>query len=355
HQDDQAETVLSHLLRGSGARGLAGMREASQADGVLLVRPFLSISHAEIISALAAAGIPHREDESNAHPCCQRNRLRHDVMPLLARENPCAAEHMAQSAVLLALDDDCLSQQADSLLHKALVDRPPFLCLLKAPLLAVPDAIAVRVLRRFARRGMECLAAQDGRPAPEEETVSAGDSLRMMNLLTAPEGTALNLPFGLQAHVTARYVHLRRMADGAPLVPAPPHPAITGLDGRQSVRLGVWTFRLDPFDPAASPPPDGKRAVALPRHLLTRIALRAALPGDAIHPFGAKGSKPLRRYFTDRKLDAPFRPRVPLLCLDGEVLWAVGVGAAEGTRLAGEPAVLITVRGSLPWLTRPAR
>jgi tRNA(Ile)-lysidine synthase len=353
HRDDQAETVLSHLLRGSGARGLSGMREAAKVDGMLIVRPFLSVSHAEIMAALADQSIPYREDESNAHPCCQRNRLRLTVFPLLMQENPRAAEHMAQSALLLGMDDACLSQQADPLLHKAQLDRPPFYCLRKAPLLAAPDAVALRALRRFARLGAEHLAASEGQPAPEEETISAGDSLRLLALLAAPDGSTLNLSFALQALVTARYVHLLRMEDGTPLTPVPQPKAITGLDGRQSLRFGMWAFSVAPYAAAASPMPDGKRTIALPHRLLAAVTLRTALPGDTIRPFGAKGRKPLRRYFTDRKLDAPFRPQVPLLCLRGDVLWAVGMGATEATRLTDEPAVLLTVHGALPWLATP--
>jgi tRNA(Ile)-lysidine synthetase-like protein len=76
------------------------------------------------------------------------------------------------------------------------------------------------------------------------------------------------------------------------------------------------------------------------------------VPGDRIRPFGAAGGKELRRYLTDRKVDAPFRPYLPLVCLSGEVLWAAGAGASEGTRLDGRPAVNITVSGALPWLAR---
>jgi tRNA(Ile)-lysidine synthase len=350
HRDDQAETVLSHLLRGSGARGLSGMRESTQVDGVLVVRPFLTVSHVEIMAAFAADGIPYRTDESNALPCCQRNRLRLAVFPLLMQENPRAAEHMAQSALLLGMDDAYLSQQADALLRKALLDRQPFYCLRKAPLLAAPGAIVLRVLRRFARSGAERLAASNAQPAPEEETISAADSLRLIALLAAPDGTTLNLPFGLQALVTARYVHLLRMAGGAPLTPVSTAEAITGLDGHKSVRFGAWTFHITPYIPAKSPPPDGKRTIVLPCRMLAAITLRTALPGDTIRPFGATGNKPLRRYFTDRKLDAPFRPHVPLFCLGGEVLWVVGMGAAEATRLTDEPSVLIAASGALPWL-----
>ncbi len=350
HLDDQAETVLGRLVRGGGARGLSGMREASAMDGVTVLRPFLNVSHQDILRALGDT--PYREDESNALPCCQRNRLRTEVLPLLRRENPRAAEHIAQSARLLAMDEDCLAAQADALLKKALLAGPPFFCLRKQPLLSAPDAVAVRALRRFARLGMERLSARTGRPAPAEEAVSAADSLALLSLAKGPAGACLNLPFALKAQASECCVHLLRMADDAPLAPAPPPAPVAGLDGRRSLRFGGFSFRFSACEPGASPPPDGLRSVAVPASLLPRLTLRTALPGDRIHPFGAGGGKELRRYLTDRKVDAPFRPYLPLVCLSGEVLWAVGVGAAEGTRLDDRPAVRITVSGALPWLAR---
>jgi tRNA(Ile)-lysidine synthase len=350
HLDDQAETVLGHLARGSGARGLSGMREASAADGVTVLRPFLRVSHQDILRALGDA--PYREDESNALPCCQRNRLRADVLPLLRRENPRAAEHIAQSACLLAMDEDCLPAQADALLRKALLSAPPFFCLRRDALLAAPDAVAVRALRRFARLGMERLSARTGRALPAEETVSAADSLALLSLVKEPAGACLNLPFALKAQAGERCVHLLRMADDAPRAPVPPPTPVAGLDGYRSLRFGGFSFRFSVREPGASPPPDGLRSVAVSASLLPRLTLRTALPGDRIRPFGAAGGKELRRYLTDRKVDAPFRPYLPLVCLSGEVLWAAGAVASEGTRLDGRPAVNITVSGALPWLAR---
>ena len=83
----------------------------------------------------------------------------------------------------------------------------------------------------------------------------------------------------------------------------------------RAVRFGEWTFRLTPFDPALDPAPDGRSSIAVPDALLARATLRTARTGDHIRPFGAQGGKPLRRYFTDRHIDAPFRPVIPLICL----------------------------------------
>lgn len=363
HRDDQAETVLSHLIRGSGARGLGGMREVSQRAGITLLRPLLAVPKQALLDALA--GLPSRCDQSNADPCCQRNRLRAQVMPLLAAENPRAAEHIAQSAALLALDDDCLTVQAETLLTAALLDDPPLFCAARAPLRNAPQAIAARALRacyrmargRFSqaadRHGGGAYAGTDGDALGDTALPGAADTLAMLALLHAPAGASLNLPGGLCMLAGRRHLHWVRMADGAPLA-SPTLPPPLWLNGAcRLVQYGEDRFALTAFNPACDPTPDGLRTVAIPAELLARCVLRRACMGDRIHPFGAGGSKPLLRYFNDRKVDPPFRPRVPLLCEGDRVLWAAGVGAAEGTRLQGQPAVLVALLTVLPWADSP--
>ena len=121
----------------------------------------------------------------------------------------------------------------------------------------------------------------------------------------------------------------------------------------QTVYLGGYAFTLRPFDSARDPAPDGALSVAVPTEALPRLTLRMPEGGERISPFGAGGGKPLRRYLIDRKLDAPFRPILPLLCEGGAVWWAAGVGAAEQTRLTGAPSTLIAVSGALPWASAP--
>lgn len=352
HQDDQAQTVLMHLIRGSGARGLGGMRATGMRDGVLLLRPLLNIPHAMLLRTVD--GIPVRTDESNLSPCCQRNRLRQTVLPLLTQENPHAAAHLAQCAALAALDEDCLSAQGEALLRTALVDFAPTLCVRRAPLAAAPPAVAARALRSLHRSAVDAVR---GGSAPAGDTaLSAADTLALVALLHTPDGCH-NLPPALRAETTARYLHLLRMADGSPLSPPPRTESVAlGSDlpacGRAFTFAGLC-FTLTAADPA-QPPPDGLRAVEVPLTALASLRLRLPALGDRIRPFGAHGGKPLRRYLTDRKLDRPFRQWLPLLCMGGEVFWAVGLGAAEGTRRTDAPAARLTVEGLLPWADGPA-
>ncbi len=338
HRDDQAETVLMRLLRGGGARGLGGMRERAEMNGLTLLRPLLTLPKAAL--AEAAQGLGWREDASNAERCCRRNRIRLDLLPALEREQPRAAEHIARTAERLALDDDCLQSQADALLARAACVRPPFWCAQRAMLTAAHPAIALRALRRFAQEARDTLAVSD------ERALSYDDSLALLALLNTP-GASLNLPGGVRAECTEGFLHMVRMADGSPLrpwdAPGPIPLADTGLP----VPFGALTLTIS----QSAAPPDGRRAVALPAETLARCVLRLPKAGDWIYPFGAPGRKALRRYLTDRKLDRPFRAALPVLCDGDEALWVVGVGASEQTRLAGAPCVTLTAGGELPWLS----
>lgn len=98
HRDDQAETVLLHLLRGTGLRGLCGMRR----ENGHLLRPLLDFSRQDLLDYLLARGEGHVEDSTNAERDALRNRIRLDVMPLLRDINPRAVEHIAQTAARVA-------------------------------------------------------------------------------------------------------------------------------------------------------------------------------------------------------------------------------------------------------------
>ena len=341
HQDDQAETVLMRLLRGAGTAGLGGMRPMAPFGGGVLLRPFLSISQKELRSALQRNGLPYREDSSNDQPCCLRNRLRLRAMPLLTACQPKASQHMAQTASQLQWDEDCLRSMAEESLRAARVSWPSALALRCAPLQTLPKAVLLRVLRMWVHgalfSGGNELAAESAsggtgykrEASPSEQALSLADSLRLYHL--ALEKGRLNLPQGLQAVHTGAFIHLLRQ-DGAPLIPFQNTPPQRILPQSGEYWLGPHAFRLSPL---SGMPPAGLGRTALPlrQALLSQSPiLRYPQPGDRFHPFGADGSKALRRYFTDRKVDKPFRAAWPVVALGSDVLWVAGVGAGEATR-----------------------
>jgi tRNA(Ile)-lysidine synthase len=148
-RDDQAETVLLRLLRGSGRRGLAGMR-ARNGD---VVRPLLAVSRADVLAHLSARGLPWRDDPTNADRSLLRNRVRHELLPYLEeRFNPRLREVLARTAALLADEAQLLSASAALGLAQALRADGDDIVLDRASLAAMPPALARIALRQVLER-----------------------------------------------------------------------------------------------------------------------------------------------------------------------------------------------------------
>ena len=111
--NDNAETVLMNLCRGAGTRGLAGIPPVRGR----LIRPLLQTSREEIEEYLTQHGIPHIEDSSNGTDSYTRNRIRHQMIPLLIRENPSFLKAIGRTTEILREDDACLCREAEAFLH----------------------------------------------------------------------------------------------------------------------------------------------------------------------------------------------------------------------------------------------
>ena len=140
HQaEDNAETVLLNLSRGSGMRGLCGIPPVRGR----IIRPFLCLTRTEILEYLAEQGLKNVEDRTNGYDDCARNRIRHHVLPLLSEENSDAARHIFALTELLRRDEEYLSGCAEDFIEENLKDGA-----LPIPLfLSLPEPIGTRVLR----------------------------------------------------------------------------------------------------------------------------------------------------------------------------------------------------------------
>ena len=144
--DDNAETLIFNLTRGSGALGLRGI--PARRDNI--IRPLLGVSRAEIERYLAENGIEHIEDSTNGSDDYSRNLIRHKVMPVLRQINPAISAAAGRTAELLGRDEDCLSSLASDFIEKNFRDGS----LPAKKLCALHPAIASRVLRQLLGAGL---------------------------------------------------------------------------------------------------------------------------------------------------------------------------------------------------------
>jgi len=184
--DDQAETVLLRLLRGSGPDGLGGIPERSP-DGRIL-RPLLGVSRADVLAHAAHRRIAWREDASNASDAYPRNRLRRHWLPGLADEfNPRLLQRLADLAEAMRRDAEWIEAQIDREAAGRLVEEAGGLWIEGKDWDALPEALARRLARRALRR------------AGRGRDVSRVHLERMLRFLrTARPGTAIELPGGLE-------------------------------------------------------------------------------------------------------------------------------------------------------------
>ena len=325
HADDQAETFLMRLLRGAGPEGLAGMSPQGTVFGVRCLRPMLSLRREEIRKALREDGVCWREDSSNDDTAYLRNRIRNGLIPEMEAIVPGAAGRISRAAALTEKDNRFLNEEAAKLLERVADGRRIDAEALKE----APEALKARTLRMWWNR---CA------PERKEHALNAGQTAVLTALADGKRGS-MNLPGGLHAVRGKRFLHLTGTGE-APEMPVP-------FEGPE-VRFGEFLLTEEPSE---GNPGDGKRHQEVPRGFTSGCVIRTRIPGDRIRPFGSTGSRKLQDYLTDRKVDEPFRDRIPLLCRGNEVLLVCGVGA--GNVPAWNPAddpVRLTWTGAIPWM-----
>ncbi len=306
--DDNAETVLFHLTRGSGAAGLSGIpRERGR-----IVRPLLDTTRTEIEDWLSQNGLEHREDGSNADERFSRNRLRRNVLPELKKLNPRAVEAICRSAALLARDEACLDAEAEAFLRRSYDGE-------SLPLEAFNElhpAVASRVLRRLR---------PDSLSAEHVESVLAFARGSEYGLLDLPGGRLRRERGRLYPDGEDEEAPLpeRILRPGDVLfLPGPGLELRSELCVREEEIHGLFkTYDLKYENIAGTVVCTGRR------------------DGDRFHPLGRGCGKSLKALFAERGLSRRERSLVPVLRDEAGILAVPGFGQDE--RTAAKPGDLV--------------
>lgn len=282
HREDQAETVLLQLLRGTGMQGLTGIPPVRDT----VIRPLLDTPRAAIDAYIAENALPYVTDETNLDTHYARNRLRIDIMPRLLAINPAAAEHIARTADILRRENDYLDGEAAALL-------PPHGAVLScAALLAAPEPLRPRMLRLLT----------DRLPTGKKDFTAA--HYRSLETLCRTGGT-LSLPGGALAVCRGGTLSLT--------VPASA-PEETPLRMGENT-VGTWHITLSRTPaPGALTLRDGAYTV------------RSWHRDDRLTLPHSRGSRSLKRLFADRGVAPEQRDALPVLCLGGAAAAVFGVG-----------------------------
>jgi tRNA(Ile)-lysidine synthase len=295
--DDNAETVLLHLIRGTGLKGLGGITPVSGN----LIRPMLMVTRGDVERFLEEWCLGHIEDSSNGTDAFLRNRVRHHVMPLLKAENPKLAENLSKMALRLREDEILLSQQAN-------FETLPGVESLKT----MHPAIRSRVLERFLK--------ESGVREPEDAHIALAEDL----VFSDKPSARASFPGGVT--ITRQYDVLTVLETGE-------HWEETVLPCPGQVSFGDYLVTCAPAEEIINTPDTFTVVSRGELHLRPRRA------GDAIRLPG--GTKSLKKLFIDRKIPAALRERIPVLCDEEGILGVYSIGV-NLDRSAGEgPAVTV--------------
>ena len=377
-RDDQAETILLHWLRGSGLAGLRGMAPV-RGD---IARPLLEVTHEQTAAYCAALGWQPREDSSNADPRFMRNRIRHELLPLLETYNPGIRELLVRNGELLADDEAYLTEQA----HQAWIGVAEeayrgSIRLHRQPLLELPSALRHRLYRSAVRK------LTDGEVTLEARHIIALDK----QMVDGHTGDVRRLPGDLSACleydalVFHKSVTPSPIASGesaqADLVAAGPSGAVStaralpvpGVIEMPEIgwRFRAWHIAGVPGSEDASELPPAPELPSLsfadrPAEVgraESRVYLDASTigetltvrtwrPGDRFRPLGMQGEKKLQDYFSDAKVPRELRGRLPLVFNADHLVWVAGLRIDDRVRLT--PTTQAVVALQLEPLTAPS-
>lgn len=345
HADDQAETVLFRLMRGTGLRGLAGIPDRRGQ----VVRPLLPFRRAELEEYVRARHLPFLTDPSNEDTRWARVRVRRVALPALERSwSTDPASRLGALAHAAARADTALDDVAWHLFLGARHDRTPRAgdhgvgggesWTFDAGRLATEDdELLARGLRRLARRAGVRLRA--GGTVAGVQFIKRGRS-----------GAEIDLGGGLRM-----WREFEAVSVGVPPAPFDDEPltVLSRTSGKGSLLLGSrryeaeWSMRTGRDN--------GRAAVAVPDELLRfPLELRARRPGDRIRL--AAGSRSLKRLFNDLRVPRGYRGRIPVLASGDTVFWAYGLAVADGVaegiedRMT-EKALRVEISPAAPYLS----
>ncbi|TAN38439.1 MAG: tRNA lysidine(34) synthetase TilS [Verrucomicrobia bacterium] len=317
--DDQAETVLLRLARGAGSQGLGGMEPVSHRDGLKIIRPLLKIPRAALIAFLKEHRLRWREDATNCDPHFLRNRVRHEILPLLEKRlNPQIRTALLRTAEVLREENGLL----DELTGRALFPNAPKDSTVSVKkLTAWPLALQRRALRLWLMHA--------GLPAEhlDFEAVEAA-----LTLLKSTRGTR-SVEIGDGWRVMRRYDQVA-VENTAPAA-AP--------QWELQIKSHRGVVKEKPTQPGQLP---SHATLSAARVGKSPLVVRVARPGDRLAPFGLNGTKKLQDIFTDAKVPRDQRDQIPVVECRGEIVWLPGYRVARGWEVptARSHSLLLTLR-----------
>ena len=347
--DDQVETVLMNILRGTGLTGLRGMepwtRRTFAGREILLIRPLLVLSRQDTVDYCRAQRLRPRLDKSNLSTEPTRNRVRLELLPLLEEYNPAVRDALTRLSRSATQDDEYLEREVDSVWPAAVREGTGLVAVDRAAYNQLAPAVQARLLRRAVARADGSL---DG-----IEHVHIDEMAQMMS---GAAGRNLDLPRGLRFAVGYQEATITQGDAGLCGLPTlegdyplkiPGETQVCGwrveakLAERRTAEAGAGEY-----DATSKPvyAPDGLTAYLGRDALGAQTQVRARRPGDRFQPLGMSQPKKLQDFMVDAKVPRQWRDRVPLVVSADRIAWVVGWRISEWAKVNEGTSQAVEIR-----------
>jgi len=338
--DDQAETVLMRILRGTGPRGVVGIPPVVERDGITVIRPLITVWRREVRHYVDERGLAWREDSTNRMTCYLRNRVRLQLIPELEREfNPAVKEALVRLADLARDEQDLFSRYAHDLAGSAVVrEQEEEVHIDRSAYRSLPAAI-----------GRLCVMAWSSSVLGRPWRGTADAVERGVALLSSESTTGqIHLPDGVCIRLEYDVAVLRRTVPSTEQVESL-EPVTLPVPGRAAVEWAGLMFTTRTL-PRSEAPRDIRDACRRDVHFFDadrtagQLVVRNRRRGDKFQPVGLDGTIKLSDFFINRKVPARLRGSVPILVCDSGIVWVVGYDADETCAVLESTTRVVEVR-----------
>ena len=327
--DDHVETILMHLIRGSGTRGLRGLQPLSQwqpsGASLTVIRPLLELSREETTAYCHHHHLTPRLDASNLSPLPLRNRIRQELLPLLLSYNPQVAEALLRTACIASDDLAFIDKEVARLWGEVAQKQGNTVILTKKSFVALPSALKRHLLRTSIEELLGNLKDIEARHIEE-----------MLDALDKPAGKKISLPDGLT--FTIGYDRYLLGADSAALSPFPTLKAEVKLNIPGKMSIPGWDIEAAIADPSEvkseCAETNGFTACFDFEKVGNKLTMRRRQPGDRFQPLGMSQPKKLNEFMIDTKIPQAWRQRIPVVVSPEQILWVVGWRIDERAKIS---------------------
>jgi tRNA(Ile)-lysidine synthase len=322
-EDDQVETVLMHLVRGSGLGGLRGMSPITDMHScgpgkLRVIRPLLEVTRKETEDYCSYYNLSPCIDSTNASLDYTRNRFRHELMPLLREYNSNVGAAIRRVTHSAADDLSFIENEVDRVWSDAVCVNPVGITINTEAILSLHPALQSHLLRRVICEALGDLV-----------DIEAVHIERMMEALRKPAGRRISLPRGLKFYISYDTCLLAK--DTADVCPLPELGRVRRLRIPGVTLLPGWRVQTEVVSSEGRA--DGFKACIDMDVSGMELTVRRRCPGDRFQPLGMSNVKKLQDFMVDAKIPSTWRDRVPLVCSRGSIVWVAGWRISDSVKI----------------------